>query len=95
MYSKYCSLLLVEAHGEIRRGAKMIHRLGSISATQNGLYGGLFVQGCTSAAMSKDPTVECIIAGGLANIPENSRLAEAVRRVVAWHGEARGLGMGV
>lgn len=71
--------------GDPRRGAKMIHRLGSLSASKNGLYGGLFMQGCVSAAMVKQPTVESILAGGLANIPRTSRLHEAVLRVIDWY----------
>lgn len=71
--------------GEMRRGAKMIHRLGSLSASKNGLYGGLFMQGCVSAALTRNPDVRTIIHGGLANIPRTSRLYEAVQRVMDWH----------
>lgn len=71
--------------GETRRGAKMIHRLGSLCASKNGLYGGMFIQGCVSAAMSKAPTVDRILRGGLSNIPNSSRLYEAVMQVREWH----------
>lgn len=71
--------------GEMRRGARMIHRLASLSASKNGLYGGLFLQGCISAAMSSTPDVETILRGGLSNIPRTSRLHEAVLRVMDWH----------
>lgn len=67
-----------------RGGAPLIHRMAGLSMTKNGIYGGMFVSGAISAALSKDPTVEKIIAGGLSCIPKRSRLAEAVRNVVCW-----------
>lgn len=76
--------------GNLKRGARMIHRLSSLSATKNGLYGGLFVQGCTSAAMTEGATVKTIIEGGLSNIPEKCRLSEAISDVIRWHGMGRG-----
>jgi hypothetical protein len=75
--------------GETRRGARMIHRLGRLSAVKNGLYGGMFAQGCVSAALSGSPDVMTILEGGLSNIPRKSRLHEAILRVVDWYGEAR------
>ena len=48
----------------------------------------MFVSGCLSAALSRNPTVESIIAGGLSVIPEKSRLAEAVRNVLTWYSES-------
>lgn len=71
--------------GEPRRGAALIHRLARLSATKNGLYGGLFIQGCVSAALSGAPDVDTILRGGLGNIPRTSRLYEAVTRVMDWH----------
>jgi hypothetical protein len=73
--------------GAPRTGARYIHRQASLSLVKNGIYGGMFVSGCLSAALTRRPTVEAIIAGGLAAIPQRSRLAEAVRQVVAWYGE--------
>ena len=75
--------------GDPREGARYIHRHASLSLTQNGIYGGMFVSGCLSAALSRNPTVESIIAGGLSVIPEKSRLAEAVRNVQRWYSESR------
>ncbi len=71
--------------GDPREGAKYIHRAGALSLIKNGLYGGMYVSGCLSAALSKNPTVETIINGGLSCIPQNSRLAHAVRNVVQWY----------
>ncbi len=59
----------------------------SFSLTKNGIYGGMFVAGAISGALSKNPTVEKIIASGLACIPKKSRLHEAVTSVCAWWNE--------
>lgn len=75
--------------GDPREGAKYIHRAASLSLTKNGIYGGMFVQGCISAAMSRSPNVQTILAGGLSVIPEKSRLAVAVRDVMAWYAADR------
>jgi len=71
--------------GNPRQGAKYAHRLSSFSLVKNGIYGGMYVAGCVSAALSQDPTPEKIIQGGLSVIPHNSRLAHAVRNVVQWY----------
>ncbi len=71
--------------GEPRRGARLIHRLGRLSATKNGLYGGMFLQGCVSGALSPRPDVETILRCGLSNIPRRSRLFEAIGNVMRWH----------
>lgn len=75
--------------GEVRRGARMIHRLGSLSAAKNGLYGGMFMQGCVSAALTASPTIDLILDAGLSNIPRTSRLYEAVNNVRAWYAAER------
>lgn len=67
--------------------AKLIHRQSAFSLVKNGIYGGMFVAGCIAAAMSKNPTVERILAGGLSVIPTTSRLHEAVCNVCAWYEE--------
>ena len=72
-----------------RLGAKYAHRLSSFSLVKNGIYGGMYVSGCISAALSRNPTPEKIIRGGLSVIPENSRLAEAVRNVMKWHSQEK------
>ena len=71
--------------GEMRRGSAFIYRLGGLSAVKNGLYGGMFMQGCVSAALTENPDVHTILRGGLCNIPRTCRLYEAVCRVIDWH----------
>ena len=73
--------------GEPRLGARWVHRQCSFDLVKNGIYGGMFVSGCISAALSKRPTAETIIEGGLSCIPARSRLAEAVRNVQRWYAE--------
>ena len=67
--------------GNPRRASEPAYRDCSFSLTKNGCYGGMFVAGCISAALSENPTVDGILDGGLSVIPERSRLAEAVRFV--------------
>lgn len=73
--------------GEPRAAAPLIHRQASLCLTKNGLYGGMFVAGCVAAALSVQPSVATILAGGLAVIPRESRLAEMVRLVTGWYAE--------
>jgi hypothetical protein len=75
--------------GDPRRGAPCIYRQSSLSLVKNGIYGGMFVSGCISAAMSKHPKVETILRGGLSVVPKRSRLADAVRNVIKWYSEER------
>lgn len=63
------------------RAAELAHRECSFSLIKNGCYGGMFVAGCIASAMTKSPTVDSILDGGLSVIPKRCRLAEAVRQV--------------
>jgi ADP-ribosylglycohydrolase len=73
--------------GQPRAGARYAGRSASIALVKNGIYGAMFVAGCLSAALSRDPNVPTILAGGLSTIPKRSRLAEAIRSVMTWYGE--------
>lgn len=75
--------------GAPRLGARFAARAASIALIKNGVYGAMFVSGCLSAALSPAPDVPAILAGGLSCIPQRSRLAEAVRNVVAWYAETQ------
>ena len=66
---------------------KYSHRDTSFSLTKNGIYGGMFVAGALSAALSKEPTIDKIIDTGLASIPKKSRLYEAITSVREWYRE--------
>lgn len=73
--------------GDPIAAARLCHNDCALSLVKNGKYGGMFVAGCIAAALTVEPTIERIIAGGLAVIPKRSRLAETVRTVVGWYEE--------
>lgn len=75
--------------GEPRLGARYACRAAGMSLIKNGVYGAMFVSGCLSAALSPQPDVATILAGGLSTIPQRSRLAEAVRNVQGWYAETQ------
>jgi ADP-ribosylglycohydrolase len=63
--------------------AELAFRDASLSHVKNGIYGEMIVAAMISAAFVLDD-VEEIIKMGLAEIPENSRLAESVRNLMTW-----------
>ena len=71
--------------GQPRKAAGLAWRDASISHVRNGIYGEMMVAAMlAAAAVIKD--MNLIIAAGLSVIPENSRLAQAVRGVLDDHG---------
>ena len=64
-------------------GAKLAFNDASISHDKNGIYGEMFVAAMLSAAFKLESVKE-IINAGLAEIPENCRLAEAVNDTMHW-----------
>ncbi len=73
------------APGDPRRAARIAYREVTLNAVKNGIYSSMFVAGALSAALSREPTVDTIIAGGLSVIPRRSRLAHIVREVRDWY----------
>ena len=57
----------------------------TLNAVKNGVYSSMFVAGALSAALSRDPSIETILAGGLSVIPRRSRLAHIVHEVIDWY----------
>ncbi len=72
--------------GRPELGAELAHRDASLSHVKNGIYGEMFVSAMLSAAFTTND-IEEIIKIGLSEIPQQSRLAQAVRDVVGWSKE--------
>ncbi len=67
--------------GEPENAAKMAYTDARISHVKNGIYGEMFASAMISCAAVTD-NIEDIILGGLAQIPESSRLYEAVMKII-------------
>jgi ADP-ribosylglycohydrolase len=68
------------APGDPARAAELAWRDARLSHTGNGIYGEMFLAAMVAAAFSSGDISE-VIAHGLSVIPEDSRLAEAIRFV--------------
>lgn len=75
------------APADPRRAARIAYREVTLNAVKNGIYSSMFVAGALSAALSANPTVDTILAGGLSVIPRRSRLARIAREVRQWYDE--------
>ena len=73
------------APSDPRRAARIAYREVTLNAVKNGVYSSMFVAGALSAALSQNPTVESILAGGLSVIPRSSRLAHIIAEVREWY----------
>lgn len=71
----------------LKKACEYAHKDTSVTLTKNGIYGGMFVAGALSGALSQNPTVDKIIDAGLASIPKKSRLFEAISLVREWYRE--------
>lgn len=73
------------APADPRRAARIAYREVTLNAVKNGVYSSMFVAGALSAALSRNPSFETILAGGLSVIPRRSRLAHIVHEVIKWY----------
>jgi hypothetical protein len=71
-----------------RLAARLAHTNAAVNSVKNGIYAAMFTVGCISAAMSREATVETILAGGLSAVPRESRLAEAIGLTREWYSAA-------
>ncbi|NPV52363.1 MAG: ADP-ribosylglycohydrolase family protein [Firmicutes bacterium] len=69
--------------GQPERAAELAYRDATLSHVKNGVYGEMFVSAMLAAAF-KTSSVKEVVEIGLSEIPEKSRLAEAIRNVVRW-----------
>ena len=69
--------------GRPEAAAEVAFRDASLSHTRNGIYGEMWIAACLAAAFV-ERTPEAVIDAGLAEIPGDCRLSEAIRRTVAW-----------
>jgi ADP-ribosylglycohydrolase len=72
--------------GDPEKAAKFAHRDAILTHTGNGIYGAMWAAACIAAAFATDDPKE-VITAGLAEIPANCRLAQAVRDTLAWSAE--------
>lgn len=69
--------------GQPRRAATLAYKDASLSHRGNGIYGAMWVAAMIAAAFVLDEP-EAIIRAGLAEIPPQSRLHEAILQVTGW-----------
>lgn len=72
--------------GDPEQAAELAWRDARVSHIKNGIYGSMWVAAMLAAAPEADG-IPMIIREGLKQVPEESRLTDAVRDVLNWHEE--------
>ncbi|OGS18039.1 MAG: hypothetical protein A3J83_08070 [Elusimicrobia bacterium RIFOXYA2_FULL_40_6] len=75
--------------GKMEEAAKLAFKDACISHIKNGIYGEMWAAAMLAAAYVEDD-VEKIIESGLSQIPNTSRLYEAVKQVISWKKDGLG-----
>jgi len=76
------------APGDPSFAAELAWRDARVSHVKNGIYGAMFVAATIAAAFCCDDPLEAVLVG-LGEIPDQSRLAEAIRRCLRLHREGK------
>lgn len=72
--------------GDPWSAARLAYQDASLSHTGNGIYGGMWAAALVASAFSAD-TPRAVVETAIRVVPPRSRLADAVRQVLAWHAE--------
>lgn len=75
------------APGDLELATSLAYKDASLSHTKNGIYGEMFIAAAISTALVSD-NLGKVIDAGLSQVPQNSRLTEVVKNVIAWSKEA-------
>ncbi len=71
---------------DYQRAARFAQKMASVTHGGNGIYGGMFVAACVSAAFA-ERNVKKVIEAGLSVIPEDCEYNRMARDVIRFHGE--------
>ncbi len=74
--------------GDPELAASLAYRDAALSHTKNGIYGEIFVAAAISAALVSNDIQE-VIAAGLSQVPQRSRLSQMVKEVMEWSEQSK------
>lgn len=70
--------------GDYQKAARYARKAASIAWDGEGIYGGMFVAACISAAF-EDNDIYSVLKKGLSVIPSSSQYAKTVKDIMDWH----------
>ena len=72
--------------GRPELAASLSYRDARLSHVRNGIYGEMWAAACVAAAFVEDDA-RSVLEAGISEIPQQSRLAIALRQTIAWYEE--------